>query len=380
MLEKFNQNVLEVLKILKQSGFPSWFVGGCVRDALLNIPFTDYDIATSATPFEIINILQNFELDKTFQKYGCIKVKVDNTWIELTTLRCDVQNFGRYANVEFTKDISLDANRRDFTMNAIYWDGSDEWFDFFNGKKDIENNIVKFIGNASQRITEDYLRILRFLRFSAHYAKSINNENFNTCIAHQEKLRYLSSTRVWQEWQKLLKGKNAYMVLSAMQESGIAYTIFGTDLKIESFKKFQGTDVVLSTRLLLSEIDLNYLIHRLQLNKHEIHKLKIADSLQQQPNFKNIYYTHQSLAKELVYFWAAKFNKNPDEVLEQSYWKIHNPTFNVAGKYLLALGCQEGANVGKYLEITRNWWIENNFLPSHEECLNYARKLFITKS
>src|SRR3989338_145424 len=106
MIEKFNQNVLGVLKNLQQAGFPSWFVGGCVRDALLNISFIDYDIATSATPLEMLNVLQNFELDKTFQKYGCIKVKIDNIWAELTTLRCDVQNFGRHANVEFTKDIS----------------------------------------------------------------------------------------------------------------------------------------------------------------------------------------------------------------------------------------------------------------------------------
>jgi poly(A) polymerase len=380
MLEKFNQNILEVLKIIQQAGFQSWFVGGCVRDALLNIPFTDYDIATSATPFEIINVLQNFELDKTFQKYGCIKVKIDNIWAELTTLRCDVQNFGRHANVEFTKNISHDANRRDFTMNAIYWDGANEWFDFFNGKQDVEDNIVKFIGNASQRITEDYLRILRFLRFSAHYAKSINSEDFNVCITHQENLRYLSSTRVWQEWQKLLKGKNAYIVLNAMQKSGIAFTIFGTDINLESFKKFQGTDIVLSSRLLLSEIDLNYLIHRLQLNKHEIYKLKIADNLQRQENFRKIYYQYPNFAKELVYFWSAKFNKNSDEILKQNFWQKNNLTFTLAGKHLIELGCQESANIGKYLEITRNWWIENNFLPNHEECLNYARKLFITKS
>lgn len=380
MIEKFNQNILEVLKVLQQSGFPSWFVGGCVRDALLNIPFTDYDIATSATPFEIINILQNFELDKTFQKYGCIKVKVDNIWIELTTLRCDVQNFGRHANVEFTKDISQDVNRRDFTMNAIYWDGANEWLDFFNGKQDIKNNSVKFIGEASQRIQEDYLRILRFLRFSAHYSQNINSENFNACINHQENLRYLSASRVWQEWHKLLRGKNAYMVLSAMQESGIAFTIFGTDINLELFQKFQGTDVVLSSRLLLSELDLNYLIHRLQLNKHEIHKLKIADNLQQQENLKKIYYQYPNSAKELVYFWAAKFNKNPDEILAQNFWHINNPTFTLAGKHLLELGCQPDTNIGKCLEITRNWWIENSFLPNHEECLNYARKLFITKS
>jgi poly(A) polymerase len=380
MIEKFNQNVFGVLKTLQQSGFPSWFVGGCVRDALLNISFTDYDIATIATPAEMLNVLQNFELDKTFKKYGCIKVKIDNIWVELTTLRKDIQTFGRSAVVEFTNDLSLDAQRRDFTINAIYWDGTNEWHDFFNGKQDLSNNCVKFIGNANQRVTEDYLRILRFLRFSAHYAKQINTDGLAACIEHQEQLRYLSGTRIWQEWQKLLKGKNAYVVLSCIEESGIARTLFSTNLRLDLFEKFQGKNLVLLTRLLLADLDLAYLQHRLELPKDVLDYLNLADALKESENFKAVYYQYPNSAKELVYFWAAKFNKNAHEIITQDFWKIRSPTFTLTGKHLLAIGCQPGPNVGKCLEATRNWWIENDFTPTHEECLDYVRTLFIAKS
>lgn len=380
MIGKFNLNVVQLLKTIKSSGFASWFVGGCVRDALLNIPFTDYDMVTSAKTNEIINILQAFELDQTFKKYGCIKVKVNEIWAEITTLRCDIQTDGRNAVVEFTNDLALDAKRRDFTINAIYWDGENEWFDFFNGKKDLANNLVKFIGDPDIRIEEDYLRILRFLRFSAKYAEQIDIKGFEACVIHQEQLRYLSGTRVWQEWQKLLKGKNAYIVLSSMQKSGIIRTLFGTDLRLDLFKKFHGSSVVFLTRLLLLDVDLKYLEHRLQLKGDIVAYLELADALTPQEDFKKIYYQYQNNAKELVYFWATKFDKNVDEIFSQKFWQTSNPIFTIKGQHLIELGCQPGANIGKYLEITCNWWLENDFTPTHEECLDYAKKLFIANS
>lgn len=380
MREQFNPNILQLLKTLQNAGFASWFVGGCVRDALLNIPFNDYDIAASAKPDEIINILQAFELDQTFKKYGCTKAKVNGIWLEITTLRREIKTFGRSAIVEFTNDLTLDAKRRDFTINAIYWDGADEWFDFFNGKQDLANNLVKFIGDPDIRIEEDYLRILRFLRFSAKYAEQIDIKGFEACVIHQEQLRYLSGTRVWQEWQKLLTGKNAYIVLNAMQVSGIARTLFSEDLNLDLFKKFQGTNVILLSRLLLLDVDLKYLEHRLQLKGDIVAYLELADALTPREDFKKIYYQYQNAAKELVYFWAAKFNKNADEIFSQKFWHISNPNFTIKGQHLLELGCQPGANIGKYLEITKNWWIENDFAPTHEECLDYGKKLFIADS
>lgn len=368
-----NTKILNILRALNHAGHEAWLVGGCVRDSLINVQFNDYDLATSARPNEVASILNDYRLDLTFKKYGCVKVFFDAGNVEITTFRKDIEHYGRGAEVVFTKNIEADAARRDFTINAIYWDGAENFQDFFDGRNNLEKGIVKFIGDPKLRTQEDYLRILRFFRFSSHYAKNIDEDGLKATIKYQEGLRYISSKHLFKEWIKLIKGKNAGVVLQTMQEHGIIRTIFGCDINLSNFEAFKSLNDLLATRLLLQDLMINFLAHRLGLNNKQIELLQLADSIKENTNFKKIYYEHKQIAKELVYFWGSKFNKDTKKILNENYWGNNNLKFPLSGSDVIKLGCNPGPNIGEYLRLTRDWWIDNDFTPGYGECLEYVK-------
>ncbi|MDC0215839.1 CCA tRNA nucleotidyltransferase, partial [Candidatus Pelagibacter sp.] len=149
------------------------YVGGCVRKILNNEIIDDIDFAVNLKPNECINALnkKNIKIYKTGIKHGTITVIIDDSKFEITSLRKDLYTDGRHAKVRFSLDWYTDASRRDFTINAIYSDIDGNLYDPFNGKKDIDDGKIKFIGNAEKRIREDYLRILRYIRFFISYSK-----------------------------------------------------------------------------------------------------------------------------------------------------------------------------------------------------------------
>ncbi len=371
----FDDRAKHILQKLQQAGFNGWFVGGCVRDSLIGKSFTDYDIATTAHPADIISFFQKkFELDLKGQKFGCVRVNYENLWIEITTLRKDVNPDGRHTNITFTTYIAEDAKRRDFTINALYWNEAGI-VDFFDGQKDLEQHVVKFIGNANDRVQEDYLRILRFFRFSSIYANELSREGLKACADHQEGLRYLSGNRVWSEWSKMLFGQNILKVLKAIEANNIDSTLFGGKLNIESCKIYKGSDPLLLTILLLPTIHIEHLVHRLSLNQAQQEWLESASALTIDHDFRLSYLQYGQSAKELVLYWACKYKKNADEIFAQTFWSIPNPVFPLAGKDLLKLGCQPGPIVGNYLQRAHQWWVKNNFSPSHQDCLCYVESL-----
>jgi len=374
----FDERAIFVLQILKDAKLDSWFVGGCVRDALLGKSSTDYDIATCAYPDDIVSLFQqNFELDLTGKKFGCVRVNYVNLWCEITTLRKDINSNGRHADIIFTSDLKEDASRRDFTMNAIYWNGH-QFIDFFNGKDDLFKRQVRFIGDANIRVQEDYLRILRFFRFSSAYANGLDEEGRAACIAHQSGIQYLSGARVWNEWQKTLFQPNTQKVLQTITENDIDITMFGGKLSLQAYSIFECSDALLLTKLLLPTVQSEHLAHRLDLNAQQKKWLKIAENLGTDQDFKELYMQWGNRTKELVWYWACKHKRDSSEIFEQPFWQVSNPVFPIKGKDILELGCQPGAIVGEYLKNTRKWWTQNNFNPKHEECLNYAKSLFNT--
>ena len=150
------------------------FVGGVVRDSILGFPCSDVDLATTLYPEEIIRLAKSAGLASkpTGIEHGTVTVIVDDKPYEVTTLRRDVETDGRHAKVAFTDDWRADAARRDFTMNAMFSDLSGNIYDYFNGKEDLSAGIVRFVGEARERIREDYLRILRFLDFTPGMEKA----------------------------------------------------------------------------------------------------------------------------------------------------------------------------------------------------------------
>ena len=165
-------NVQRVLALLAEGGFEGRVVGGAVRNALLGAPVKDVDIATTALPEDVIRLAEAAGLGAvpTGVAHGTVTVIADRQPIEVTTLRRDVETFGRQARVVFTTDWREDAERRDFTINALYCDATGTVHDPLGGYDDLKARRVRFIGEARERIREDYLRILRFFRFTAEYA------------------------------------------------------------------------------------------------------------------------------------------------------------------------------------------------------------------
>ena len=198
-----------VCNALTGAGYRALFVGGCVRNTLLGAPVDDIDIATDALPKAVMDLTGAAGLNAipTGIDHGTITVVSAGLPHEITTFRRDVETFGRHAVVAFSTDVSDDARRRDFTMNALYADPSGQVIDPLGGLADLQARHVRFIENADQRIREDYLRILRFFRFHAWYgdaARGLDADGLAAVAANTDGLDSLSRERVWAELRKLL--------------------------------------------------------------------------------------------------------------------------------------------------------------------------------
>lgn len=215
-----------ILLGLTNAGHQALVVGGCVRNTLMGRTISDVDVATSALPQDLSTIAQSlgFRAVPTGIEHGTVTVVSDTNTYEVTTFRKDVQTDGRRASVQFTADVTGDAARRDFTINAVYADASGTIIDPLGGIADIAQARVRFVGNAAARICEDYLRILRYFRFSAIYADPAHGfdaETLAICAAHQDGIDLLSRERVGQEMRKLLAAHDPAPALGAMAQTGI---------------------------------------------------------------------------------------------------------------------------------------------------------------
>ena len=219
-----------VCKALTDGGFQAYFVGGCVRNALLGQPVSDLDISTDARPEQTLNLAKQAGLKAipTGIDHGTITVVADGIPFEITTFRRDVDTDGRHAVVDFADTMDEDARRRDFTMNALYAAPNGEVFDPVNGLPDLRAGHLRFIGDADQRIREDYLRILRFFRFSAWYgdpALGIDADGLAACAENLDGLAKLSAERVGSEVRKLLSAADPAPAMAAMAASGVLYAV-----------------------------------------------------------------------------------------------------------------------------------------------------------
>lgn len=202
-------NILAAMEILEDGGFESYVVGGCVRDAMMGITPHDYDLTTSATPEEMLEIFSDFRIIETGLKHGTVTVVIENENIEITTFRVD----GEYSDnrhpdsVKFTKKLEDDLSRRDFTVNAMAYSPKSGIVDLFSGKDDLKKRIIRCVGNPDERFNEDGLRILRGLRFASQLGFSIDDKTADSIKENRCLLENISVERIYAEFTKLLCGK-----------------------------------------------------------------------------------------------------------------------------------------------------------------------------
>jgi len=201
------------LRLLEENGFEAYLVGGCVRDYILKRPFNDYDITTSATPDEVKKVFYKFRVIETGIKHGTVTVLIDSVPIEITTYRVD----GDYKDnrhpetVEFSKKLSDDLCRRDFTVNALAYNKN--IVDMFNGIDDLNKKLIRCVGDPDKRFNEDGLRIIRALRFASVLGFDIEEETGKSIIKNKHLLKNVSSERIFEELKKLLCGVNSKNII-----------------------------------------------------------------------------------------------------------------------------------------------------------------------
>uniref|UniRef100_A0A5S6QSK7 Poly A polymerase head domain-containing protein n=1 Tax=Trichuris muris TaxID=70415 RepID=A0A5S6QSK7_TRIMR len=276
--------LLEVKRLFDKHQYEIRIAGGAVRDLLMGIRPGDVDLATTATPDQMIEMFNSENvrmLNKRGEKHGTVTCRINDAEnFEITTLRVDILCDGRRAEVEFTTDWMLDASRRDLTVNSMFLGFDGTVFDYFGGLDDVEKKRVAFVGDPEKRIQEDYLRILRYFRFYGRVADLPNKHEESTLEAirtNVKGLQGISGERIWVELKKIVVGRYADTLVRVMLECGIGpYIGLGNDGNIEEFcrvycrsKDLEPEPMTVLSALLTSEDEVYTLDDRLKLSSHE---------------------------------------------------------------------------------------------------------------
>lgn len=380
------------------------FVGGAVRDLLAGVPVKDVDIATPASPQQVMGILEKAGIKAipTGMSHGTVTAVVDGKSFEITTLRCDVKTFGRHAEVQFTHDWQEDAARRDFTLNALYCDAKGKIYDYHNGLEDLRARRVRFIGNAATRITEDALRILRFFRFTAAYAEGeIDSDGLAACHQHREMIAQLSGERIAQEMLTFLDAEAAPALLAMMEEQRITPLIFGFSIDTTAVEPWPRVRLMADVDEAKEPMALILLaiLCRAQENAmaaHVCERWKLSNKQSDLLNFLDNAHQITSDMEEAeqkrllrrvgeekfralaLVSWVESLAIAPQkaQMLAAAYrpivwlagqWKI--PVFPVKGEDLAALGLEAGPQMGAWLKQLEEWWEREGYAPTREEIL-----------
>lgn len=361
------------------------FVGGAVRDCLLGIEAIDVDAATSLTPDLVQELLEKsgIRVIPTGIKHGTVTAVIDGRSFEITTLRRDTACNGRHAEVEFTDNWREDAMRRDFTMNALYLAPDGELFDFTGGIEDLKSGSVRFIGNPKERITEDYLRILRLFRFYAYYGKQpIEAESLAACAESAKQIDGLSGERIQHEMLKLLAASAPFSTLELMQDTKIIPHVFGFEIKLnKQIELLKSKELRLAFLLLSAGIPaaeaLKILSIRWKLS-NELKKIlaQLINSINDiEPDISPARQKHliRTLGAEIFTSLVTLKNalaahKNYASMLElAANWQI--PIMPVTGADLIAKGIAEGRDLGQKLKELEILWEKSDYKLTKEELL-----------
>jgi poly(A) polymerase len=377
---KFPQEVKTLFSIF---GDNIRLVGGSTRDLLLNKELHDFDFATKFLPQEIVEILQKNKIKSvpTGIKFGTITAVINGKNFEITTLRKDSKDDGRHCEVEFVDDYFLDAQRRDFTINALYLDSKGLVTDYFDGIADLNSKNVKFIGDANLRIEEDFLRILRFFRFSCNYAQNIDEEGLKACIKQKANLKKLSRERIRQEFLKIIsssKTANLIAILKILKSEKIIEEIISKEPDISALERLfviekelqfvasanlklavlfveKGFDLKsFSAEICATNLEKKYL--QFMCESHDLQDLKRLLLFEEKLFVQDFYLLN--LAKNFDFAQISQAKENL-----QLIQNFTLPPFPLNGDVVAGLGFRE-KEIGSAINLAKKVWAESGFTMS----------------
>ena len=368
------------------------YVGGCVRKILNDEKTDDIDLATNLTPDQVKQCLDKNQIKffETGIEHGTITAVIDDQNFEITTLRKDVKTDGRHAVVEYTTNWKEDSLRRDFSINSIYSDLDGNLYDPNSGHKDLNVGIIKFIGDPETRIKEDYLRIIRYLRFYTEYSKINHEINIIKIIKKNiEGLGKISKERQFNELKKILKLDN-FLKLFKNKTSCELFSLIFPQLK--NFKKLSKLSK--SQEKILKNKSLNFVISFLVIDETDnsdyfVYKYNLPNELKDKINFlknnslnkdstkifnkkdlqKIFYYEGKSSTIDLIDFNLLYFKQSKKlSELKTYFEKLDKPEFPIKAQLLINdYGLKEGRELGQKLKNLEMKWIENNFNLSKKD-------------
>ncbi len=382
------------------------FVGGCVRNALMECLVGDIDLATQLEPKAVMAALEAAKIRSipTGLAHGTVTAVIDKTPYEITSLRRDIKTDGRHAVVEYTTDWGQDAQRRDLTMNALYADFGGQIYDpTGQGLDDLAAKRFAFVGDADARVQEDYLRILRFFRFLAWYGEGGYGEGgkpeasaLTACRENRSGLKQLSAERVWIEIKKILRAPDPSRVMRIMLTQGILETILPEASNVEGLelivplmaKRSNQADPLLRLMAMASRDPLStaLLCKRMKMSKAESARLMAwaMDATPLDPNMderakKIALYTggKQAVSDRALLRAAGAMEGSEEDPIISARWAEfadiatvwEMPEFPLKGKDLIKAGVEPGEAMGKKLAALKALWVRSGFTVDREKLL-----------
>ena len=366
-------------KTFKSNGYTIRVVGGAVRDLALKKVPKDVDLATDAAPDQMIKLFKdnNIRYKPTGLQHGTITAIIDRVPYEITTLRADTDTDGRHAKVDFVKDWKEDAKRRDLTYNAMSVDFSGKLFDYYGGMDNLQDRVSKFVGDPSERIKEDYLRILRYFRFQSKLEDpNWDKDTLNAIKDNVGGLARITPERIWSEVKKLLVGRNAEESLKWMGKTGVANSIgLPVDNAGQIARLERSKNPIVPLAVLVSN---NNLAGSWKMSNQESALLNFLVTHKDKPLDRDgaIDLLHAGNSKQAVIDLLnvqSKFN------LADTIRLYDKPEFPVAGKDLIAQGMKPGIEIGKLLDKLKLKWKQSGYKLSKDDLLKQIGKRSMQK-
>jgi poly(A) polymerase len=376
----------DVLAVLNGEGEETRVVGGAVRNLLLGLQLTEIDLATTAQPKAVIDRVTaaGFKAVPTGIEHGTVTVVAEGKPFEVTTLREDIETDGRHAVVRFGRDWKKDAERRDFTINAMSLSGNGTVHDYCGGLADVEKRRVRFIGNADQRIAEDYLRVLRFFRFFAAYGEGEpDREGYLACVRARGRLGALSRERIRVEIIKTLGAKRAPEAMIAMADAGIYDAVFANAPELPALARLalmeQSNEIEADPVRRLAAVavrideDAMHLRERFRLSNEEYKRLiSMGDRWWQLTPVNGEAYARETLyrigAEEYSDRALLSFAHSAASLADEKWGALLSlprrwmpPKFPLSADDFLKRGVEKGPKLGKALASAEAAWIAANF-------------------
>ena len=369
------------------------YVGGCVRKIINKEKVDDIDLATNLDPQKVCEALKENKINyyETGIEHGTITAIIDEYKFEITSLRKDISTDGRHAKVQFSKDWKEDASRRDFTINSIYSDREGNLFDPFNGRKDLENGLVKFIGNSDIRIKEDYLRILRYLRFFTNYSKHPHNpELIRKLKMNIGGISKLSKERLFDELKKISQLENLEKIAKNKISLELLQIIF-PELKniiifskLNSYKRsiLEENDFIFMLSLMIIDDSDNtdYFFYKFNISKKDQKRIKIINDFYQEKissktfleNRMNriFYYDGKQAVCDILNYYLIKSKKIEKNLMDliHLYKNKSIPKMPIGADTLMTkFNIPEGKQLGTKLKTIEEEWVKNNFKISDKQ-------------